>query len=51
MRAAAGPVAGVGPWRAELALPQPVPAELTLVVWAQDEAGHTLNASWARCTL
>lgn len=51
VRAAAGPVAGAGPWRAELALPQPTPAELALVVWAQDETGRTLNASWARCTL
>ncbi|WP_374562929.1 DUF1223 domain-containing protein [Ideonella sp.] len=51
VRAAAGPVAGAGPWRAELALPTPTPAELALVVWAQDETGRTLNASWARCTL
>lgn len=51
VRTAAGPVAGTGPWRAQLALPQPTPAELELVVWAQDETGRTLNASWARCTL
>ncbi|HEX5688042.1 MAG TPA: DUF1223 domain-containing protein [Ideonella sp.] len=51
VRAVAGPVAGAGPWRAQLALPKPTPAELAVVVWAQDETGRTLNASWARCTL
>ena len=51
VRTAAGPVSGAGPWRAELALPRPAPAEVELVVWAQNEAGRTLNASWARCTL
>jgi len=51
VRTAAGPVAGAGPWRAELALPRPTPTKLELVVWAQDETGRTLNASWARCTL
>jgi len=51
VRASAGPVAGTGPWRVQLALPQPMPAEVTVVAWAQDESGRTLNASWARCTL
>jgi hypothetical protein len=51
VRANAGPVAGSGPWRVQLALPQPMPAEVTVVAWAQDDAGRTLNASWARCTL
>ena len=51
VRASAGPVAGSGPWRVQLALPQPMPAEVTVVAWAQDDSGRTLNASWARCTL
>lgn len=51
VRASAGPVAGIGPWRAQLPLPQPLPPEVTVVTWAQDETGRTLNTSWARCTL
>lgn len=51
VRASAGPVAGVGPWRVQLPLPRPMPSEVTVVGWAQDETGRTLNASWARCTL
>lgn len=51
VRASAGPVPGAGPWRVQLPLPQPAPSELTVVTWAQDESGRTLNAGWARCTL